>query len=368
MIAPERPKFISRGTVLAIIAATVTAVLQGAASAATETRLILIAVGAATLALSTLGTAWAEAQPSPTPLRVLLSLHFTGVLAMLWFGEDRTFLVAMPFVSLTVLYLPLRVAVAVACGLVVLFGAFVPVALSSSELPQSVAGFASAVAFVIVFSLVARRERYARRDVERMAVKLESLATQRERGRIAREIHDSLGHCLTAANVQLEAARESAEGRDDRLARVQQLLQEGLRELRRAVSTLREDPASPPPVTHALGDLVRQCNEDGLPATLTTTGQARPLTGAVGFTLYRAAQEALTNVRRHAQATRVRVDLQYDTHRVYLRVSDDGVGPGCSKPGNGLAGLTERAQLVGGSLSVGPATGGGFCLSLEVPA
>src|SRR5205085_122705 len=160
------------------------------------------------------------------------------------------------------------------------------------------------------------------------------LATTRERNRIAREIHDSLGHFLTSATMQLEAARADLSGRDERIARVQQLLRDGLTELRSSVSLLREGATMPRPFQEAIEGLVDESNAAGLPTQLTTLGASRPLPATVGFTLYRIAQEALTNVRRHARATKVSVSLDYANDRVKLGVVDDGIGVG-DPPGSG---------------------------------
>jgi signal transduction histidine kinase len=276
----------------------------------------------------------------------------------------------MPLVSLLVLYLPWRTAL----GLNTLLAAFVCFVFARTSAPggslaQAMAGELSAFAFVIVFSLLARRERYARLAVERLAAEVEAFATTRERHRIARELHDSLGHYLTIANVQLEAARSIAEGRDERLAAVQQLLRDGLGELRLSVSVLREASSARPPFAQAIVELVAESNATGLSAELTTSGSIRPLPGAIGFALYRVTQEALTNVRRHARATKAIVNLDYQPERVRLSVLDDGVGPGSVPPvGTGLSGLRERVELLGGRLTLDAPVNGGFSITVEMPA
>jgi signal transduction histidine kinase len=294
----------------------------------------------------------------------VLAAYLLVVVCALWLTDGRALLMAMPLVSLLVLYLPLRVALAIDAALL---------AWSVFTLPldplQVVVGFGSAFVFVVVFSLIARRERYARAEIERLSTELEVLATARERNRIAREIHDSVGHYLTVANVQLEAARAMETGRDERLARVQGLLKEGLGQLRESVSMLRETMPSERPFATALQELVSASSSSGLAVELRVLGPPRPLPGAVGFTLFRATQEALTNAQRHAGARRIDVALEYAQAQVRLEVHDDGRGlpAGGLQPGNGLRGMRERVELLGGALQLQGRASGGLTLAIEVP-
>jgi signal transduction histidine kinase len=132
---------------------------------------------------------------------------------------------------------------------------------------------------------------------------------------------------------------------------------------------LRASPAESRPLPQALAQLVEQWNVTGTQATLEIVGQPRPLTPQADLTLYRAAQEALTNVGKHAQATRVALTLDYrDAARVRLQVADDGVGGRDLDQGFGLLGIRERAQLLGGAVRVRTETGQGFTLEVELPA
>jgi signal transduction histidine kinase len=117
----------------------------------------------------------------------------------------------------------------------------------------------------------------------------------------------------------------------------------------------------------ALAALVEESRASGLDATLTVEGTPRLLAPAVEFTLYRAAQEAFTNVQRHARARQARLTLRYADDEVQLAVADDGVGAAATDSGFGLTGVRERAQLVGGAVSVLTAPGSGFTLDVRVP-
>ncbi|GAA5610030.1 sensor histidine kinase [Streptomyces platensis] len=210
---------------------------------------------------------------------------------------------------------------------------------------------------------------------ERAAHKAEAeSAALTERGRIAREIHDVLAHSLSAQLVHLEAVRlliqHSADleaDRDQLLERVtacRGMAREGLEGTREALSALRGEMI---PVEDFLSRLTAA---EG--AQLKVTGEARTVPAEAGLAVRRVAQEALTNVRKHAPGARVSVRLEYRTGDVGLEVRDFG-GPG--KPGElaksgsgyGLPGMRERAELLGGTLESGP-DGDGFVVRLRVPA
>jgi signal transduction histidine kinase len=174
--------------------------------------------------------------------------------------------------------------------------------------------------FVVAFTQIAVNERKARAEVERLAAKLrqyaapvEELAITKERNRLAREIHDSLGHYLTIINVQIEAARAVIETDRQRaldgLSKAQQLVQKGLAEVRRSVTALRASPIEDLPLPDAIAKLVDECSAAGTATECKVTGAPRPLTSQARLTLYRAAQEGLTNVRKHSQATRATLTL-----------------------------------------------------------
>ncbi|MEV6844068.1 sensor histidine kinase [Actinoplanes sp. NPDC051411] len=208
----------------------------------------------------------------------------------------------------------------------------------------------------------------ASRDAQAQAAKLG------ERQRLAREMHDVLAHSLSGLILQLEGARMLAADNpaDPRLPaaveRAHQLGRSGLEEARRAIGTLRDEELPGP---ERLAELARQFEEDrGVSCTVTVTGEPRPLgSSEARLALYRVAQEALTNVARHATGTSsVAITLAYSRSSARLTVEDVGLEP--DKPGDGgygLTGMRERAELLGGRLTAEP-TGHGFRVELEVPA
>jgi signal transduction histidine kinase len=190
-----------------------------------------------------------------------------------------------------------------------------------------------------------------------------------ERARIAREIHDVLAHSLSAQLVHLEAARLLIEGGADRdkiLERVvaaRGMAREGLAETRQALSALRGEMS---PLEDFLSELVAVT--DG--ADVTVSGERRPLPAEASQAVRRVAQEALTNVRKHAPGAKVHIRLEYAEHQVTLDIRDSGGSPGELTgvgAGYGLLGMRERAELLGGSLEAG-AGEEGFVVTLKVPA
>ncbi|KUN16648.1 histidine kinase [Streptomyces antibioticus] len=189
-----------------------------------------------------------------------------------------------------------------------------------------------------------------------------------ERARIAREIHDVLAHSLSAQLVHLEAARlliERGADRDQILERVvaaRGMARDGLTETRQALSALRGDMTP-------LEDFLAQLVETSAGAEVTITGERRALSAEASQAVRRVAQEALTNVRKHAPGAKVRLRLAYGEHQVTLDVRDSGGSGGeltATGGGYGLLGMRERAELLGGSLDAGPDEEG-FTVTLKVP-
>jgi signal transduction histidine kinase len=185
-------------------------------------------------------------------------------------------------------------------------------------------------------------------------------ATLAERTRIAREIHDVLAHSLAALTVQLEVADALlTEGHDparahEHVGHAQRIAREGLVETRRAIAALREDA---PPLPDLLRTLAKSYqNDTGAPVDVTVSGTPRPLSPDVGLALYRTAQEAFTNIRKHATGARVTCELTYDETAAELTVRNalPERGDVTSSGGYGLTGMRERATLLDGTLIAGP--------------
>ncbi len=201
------------------------------------------------------------------------------------------------------------------------------------------------------------------------------VAAEAERGRLSREMHDVLAHSLSALALQLESARLLARDRGtDRdvttaLDRAHHLAAQGLDEARRAIAASRGDRLPGPDRLEALAEAFEE--QSGIRVSLSVTGQPHDLAPDAQVAIYRAAQEALTNVRKHSTAKNVDLHLDYRSDATVLVVEDhgDGGAPPALPPsgGYGLTGMRERAELLGGRLTAEPASDG-FRVELWLPA
>lgn len=201
-----------------------------------------------------------------------------------------------------------------------------------------------------------------------------------ERTRIARELHDIVGHAVSVMTVQTSGVRRllrpEQEHELEALLSVERTGREALAEMRRVVGALRdpdEGPAlAPRPSLSRLDKLVAQARETGLPVDLKVEGQPVPLPAGVDLTAYRLVQEGLTNAIKHAAARHAEVRVHYNADHVEIEVCDDGRGvhgahPPSSDGGHGLVGMRERVSIYGGELEAGPRVEGGFRLLARIP-
>jgi signal transduction histidine kinase len=239
---------------------------------------------------------------------------------------------------------------------------------------------ATGMAFAYVASTGVRRGRLERERAEALLDELQRTrqseierAALAERARIAREIHDVLAHTLSALALQLEGTRLLVEQRPGDPAavaaveRAHRLAREGLAEAKRAIGALRGDRLPGP---DGLARLVDDfADSTGTPSHFEVSGEPVPLSSEAQLALFRTAQEALTNVRKHAQATAVDVRLRYAPDGAELLVEDAAPtvsANGGAGSGYGLLGMRERAELVGGTLEAGPLETG-FRVRLWLP-
>jgi signal transduction histidine kinase len=215
-------------------------------------------------------------------------------------------------------------------------------------------------------------------ELERAREREKALAVAEERVRLARDIHDGLGHYLTVLNVQIQAASRLLPIDQERASQSLDLCREqaqaALAEVRRSVATMRHSPLDGRSLPEAIEALVHDFGRaSALDVSLTMTGEPFDLAPVAAMTLYRAVQEGLTNAQKHAQGSTVTVWLDHLPDTIRLTVRDNGIGaavlkqPAVTDSGFGLAGLRERAEQLGGSLSVGPAADGGFLLEITLP-
>jgi signal transduction histidine kinase len=238
-------------------------------------------------------------------------------------------------------------------------------------------GFWEILAFYAVFAVAwllgdnrrTRRERASRLESERQA-NVQRTAAE-EQARMARELHDIIGHSVSVMTIQAAAAGDAF---DSRPAQVREALRaiettgrETLAELRRLLAGVQPDGFAPAPGLDSLDALADRVRSAGLAVELSIDRGPEPLPPSVDLSAYRIVQEALTNTLKHAHATTARVDVREAGGTLEIDVVDDGQGAPALTPGHGIIGMRERAALFGGHLSAGPAPGGGFAVRARIP-
>jgi two-component system sensor histidine kinase UhpB len=228
--------------------------------------------------------------------------------------------------------------------------------------PRSAEGQALAQAFNAMLD----RLENARHEAARTAL----AAQEAERLRVARELHDEIGQTLTAVTIQAERAADGDSDLAQALRDVADGVRESLDEVRRIARELRPEALDDLGLANALIALSTRIGAQGGPRVRRDLqGKLPPLSPDVELVIYRVAQESLTNTVRHSGAREVTVSLTADAENVTLAVTDDGNGlpAQLSRDGSGIAGMRERALLVGGMLSLASAPGQGTEVRLTIP-
>jgi signal transduction histidine kinase len=212
------------------------------------------------------------------------------------------------------------------------------------------------------------------RQLEREREEQARTAVAEERARIARELHDEIAHAMSVIAVQADAA-EGALGRDPALVErpliaIRETARDALVDMRRVLGGLRggeRAELTPDPGLERIGALVEQTRAAGIDVNLRIEGEPAPLPSPLDLAAYRVLQEGLTNVRKHAAASRVELVIRYERDAVAVEIADDGDGSGTGGgTGRGLAGLRERVALLGGEFVAGPRQRG-FALRVRLP-
>lgn len=278
-------------------------------------------------------------------------------------------------------------------------------AASAQALPSLLFTSLTQIAVWLIGRTVRQQRAYSRGLAEQAARRAQAeidaarAAVTEQRLRIARELHDIVGHSVSLMTVQAGAARMLAEARPDETRRMLRSIEttgrDCLRETRRVLGVLREEgeegeeresadaapgspqlgePAglSPAPGLSDLPRLVVQNAEAGVTVAVRTAGQPRALPAAVDLAAYRIVQEALTNVVKHSTADRCQVALTYGSQELSIYVTNPAAGPRArlipsAAGGHGLIGMRERARLYAGQFAAGPLPGGGFSVIIRIP-
>ncbi len=262
--------------------------------------------------------------------------------------------------------------------------------ISNTALIQVAAQFVAGVIFILVFVLLERRSALATLRAEGLLKDLQAanaalraahqkekeLAIAEERMRLARDIHDGLGHHLTVLSIQLQAAEKLVERNPQAAAEALRVsrseAQAALEEVRHSVGMMRQTPAESQPLVEMISSLVHDFGEHtGLQSDFELSGTPIELSEFAGQTLFRTVQESLTNIQKHARAVKqIRVKLAYSSEAIHLVVCDDGQ-PREDNPsaqsGYGLKGLRERVDQLGGEFCCGPVSSNGFQVDVSIP-
>lgn len=240
--------------------------------------------------------------------------------------------------------------------------------------------------FILIFTEMAYTEQQGRIKMEKLANELseanrhlseyagqvKDLAISQERNRLAREIHDGLGHYLTTINMQIKAALAIIQKEPKQaihlLENAQQLTTEALLDVRSSVSSLREDNLGDLSLAERLTKLIDSSTCIERTITFRLLGTPRQLTPQADVSLFRVTQEAINNANKHSQSTKVAVQLSFEApDRVYLEITDNGVGAETMDGGFGLIGMKERILLINGTFNIETAKNMGFSVKVSVP-
>ena len=315
-----------------------------------------------------------------------MQIPLGGLIVYLGRGAGLNALILLPLAAHAVMLLPQTWTMLVNLTIVLVYIFSYTLYAGWMDIFTGLPTFIAYQAFIVVFTQMAVGEGRSRNEVERLvdelesanqrlreyALQVEELAITKERNRLAREIHDGLGHYLTTIHMQLQAARavmkSSPQRAQEMLVTVQNLTQQALSDVRTSVAAMRSTPAETLPLPETIPMLLKNTEVSGITQQFDILGTPRPLSPEAQLTLYRTAQEGLSNVSEHARATLVKVTLDYSAaDKVRLDVHDNGAGANTLDGGYGLMGLQERASLLRGEFHVTTTDGEGVTIQMVVP-
>ncbi len=393
MIAPEKSAIRTGGDAdlafAVVVLASYFATFSGLKNPTSMEIVLMIGLGMAYLTIGIYGYGYCS-RSTNTFLKVLyfvIQIPLGASIVFLGKGAGYNALVLMPLAGHAVVLLNRKTSYV---AQLILATAYVTaVYLYGGSLQAVWVGFPTFIAgliFIVVFTQMTLNEESSRREVERLvgeltvanqqlreyALQVEDMATIKERNRLAREIHDGLGHYLTTINMQIQAAKainqKKPEKADEMLAKAQVLTQEALADVRKSVAALRAAPDQSENLSDQIRSLFENLRTLDIQAELRVTGNERVLDLPSFWALYRAAQEGISNTCKHARAEHIWIDLDYSNLEwVRLIVKDDGRGAHSINGGFGLTGLRERVNHLGGVVDISPQHGQGFSFEVKIP-
>ena len=351
--------------------------------------ILLISFGVAYILIGIYGYAAVRNDPGQNRklLYFLVQVPLGCLIVLISKGAAYNALLLLPLMAHAVILLPTRLSYG--AGVVILAGYVIAVRAFSPSwevvwngLPIFIAG----LVFITVFTQSAVSEERARAEVERLvseltlanqqlrayAVQVEELAITKERNRLAREIHDGLGHYLTTIHMQIQASKAIA-SRDprkaqDALDKALEMTHQALADVRRSVASLRSPAIADLPLPEMIRELIDHIDAGKIKTQFQVLGTPRELSPQARMTFYRSAQEALNNAIKHAQASVLLLTLDFRAaDSVTMIVQDNGQGAEDMNGGFGLIGMKERANLLNGEVKFSSAKGQGFSVEIWLP-
>ncbi|MEI2583805.1 sensor histidine kinase [Scytonema sp. PRP1] len=240
--------------------------------------------------------------------------------------------------------------------------------------------FGLALLFVLLMmnAVISERESreklaIANEKLRQYALQIENQATLEERNRIAREIHDSLGHSLTALNLQLETGLKLWQSNPTKaqafLAKAKELGSKALQDVRQSVSTMRSHPLQEQSLEQAIASLAENVQRSTGVAPICQIHLSHPLPVEISTAIYRIVQESFTNICKYAQATEIKLEITKIKNSLQLRISDNGIGFDLTQntTGFGLQSMRDRTLALGGYFNINSAPGSGCQITATIP-
>ncbi|HEY9077174.1 MAG TPA: sensor histidine kinase [Anaerolineaceae bacterium] len=349
----------------------------------------LIFLGTLYISIGTYGYGYCARSGSLTQksLYFLVQIFIGSIIVYITQGNGFSAMVLIPLASHSVFLLPQRheyfFNMLILCSYsLVLYLISGGISKIITDLPVFLAG----QIFIIVFTQMAVNEERARSQVENLvsnleqanhrlrmyAAQIEELATTKERNRLAREIHDGLGHHLTTIHINIQAAIALVDHDPHRaveiLRKAQSQTQLALEDVRSSVATLRSPVEATMPVSAQIPRLLQTCEPFGIKGNFSLEGEERELNPQTNLILYRIIQEGINNACKHSKAKNLWIDLDFRQNQtVTLGIRDDGKGVEKIDGGFGIIGLKERVALLNGQLNISTSEGHGFEIIVKIP-
>ncbi|KAF0112527.1 MAG: two-component sensor histidine kinase [Chloroflexi bacterium] len=317
-----------------------------------------------------------------------LQLIIGGLIVFYGKGAGFNALILLPIVAHSAMLLDQDWMLA--ANVAIIFTFIISVYLYSSSLSVVWAAapiFFVGQVFILIFTQMAVTEQRARVKLETLATQLSEankhlseyadrvreLTITQERNRMAREIHDGLGHYLTTISMQIQAAYAVFSNDKDKakslLTTAQNLTSIALEDVRSSVFALRQDPNELSPLFERIEEMVKATSTPGRKMNAELVGTPRVVSPQIDLTLFRAAQETINNANKHANASNVKLILDYsDNKGITLVACDDGIGTDKILQGYGLIGIQERVRLLNGIMTINSSAGKGFNIKISIPS